>query len=241
MLRFKFTKLIAITILVFSLSSCIKETHSFFRETITFQEATLAPETYWNGEDGTGSKIFGSVSFYNKFEENESSGYWKGFAYSNITDIETPGPENQYSAYISEGGYAGNVYSVVHVDGESATMSFMNEGSPISILITNSTFSYFSMKNGNGSIDPFEDGDWFMLTISGYNINNEPIDSVEFYLADYREGKTKIIDEWKQVNLNSLSGSTKIIFTLSSSISDEFGLNIPAYFCIDNFEISYTE
>ncbi len=241
MLRFKLTKLISLAILVFSLSSCIKEPHSYYRETITFQEATLAPETYWNGEDGTGSKIFGSVSFYNKFEENESGGYWKGFAYSNITDIETQGSENQYSAYLSIGGYPGNVYSVVHVNGESATMSFINVGTPISILITNSTFAYFSMKNGNGSIAPFGPGDWFMLTITGYNINNDPIDSVEFYLADYREGKTKIIDEWKQVNLNSLSGSTKIIFTLSSSISDEFGLNIPAYFCIDNFEISYTE
>lgn len=239
MVHLKHVRVIAIAISILSLSSCIKEDESYFKQTITFQEAPLAPETYWNGEDGTGSKVFGTVIFNNHYEENEWGGYWEGFAYSNITDIETEGYDNEFSAYVSQGGNPQNKYSVAYVNEESATMSFINVAMPLSILVANTTLAYYSMLNGDDFTSPFDEGDWFMLTATGYNDNEEMVNRIDFYLADYRGENPYIIDEWTFIDLTSLSGSSKIIFTLSSSDNSEYGMNTPAYFCIDNFAIEY--
>jgi hypothetical protein len=212
----------------------MKEGESYFEQIVTFHE------TYWNGEDGTGFKQFGAVSFYNHYEENEGEGYWKGFAYSNITDAEAVGYNSEFCAYISKGGNPLNTYSVVHVKEESATMSFMSEAIPLSVWVTNTSLAYYSMLNGDESTTPFEEGDWFKITATGYDTNNESVNICEFYLADYRGEKSYIIDEWTFFDLSTLSGSSKIIFTLSSSDNSESGMKTPAYFCIDNFHIAFS-
>jgi len=240
MLRLKTFLGIVVLAIAVSFSSCIKETESFLRETITFQQVNLAPETYWNGSDESGSKTFGTVTFYNYFEENEWGEYWEGFAFSNVTDIETEGYENEFSAYIAEGGSLQNVYSVAYANGTSAKLNFMDEALPISVNVTNSTLVYYTLLNGNQFSTAFDEGDWFLLTITGYDNNDEEVNSVDFYLADFREGQSIIVDEWTSVDLTSLNGSSSIVFSLSSSDTGEWGMNTPAYFCLDNFTIYYS-
>ena len=86
-------------------------------ETVSFDDLTLTPDSYWNGPDpnGTdepdpwggalpvkvGSFTSGGVSFVNR--HNLNYGSWTGFAYSNTTDTTTPGFLNQYSAYPGSG------------------------------------------------------------------------------------------------------------------------------------------
>ena len=44
-----------------------------------------------------------------------------------------------------------------------------------------------------------------------------------------------IIGEWKYMDLTSLGECHKVIFTLSSNDDSGYGINVPAYFCIDAF------
>jgi hypothetical protein len=62
-------------------------------------------------------------------------------------------------------------------------------------------------------------------------------DTVEFYLADFRftdNSKDYIIKEWKWVDLTSLGNVDSLVFAMSSSDVGQYGMNTPAYFCIDD-------
>src|SRR5438874_4964536 len=65
--------------------------------TIDFGDLVLDPESYYNGADGAGGFVSGGAFFNNKY--NAQYGVWSGWAYSNQTDVTTPGFMNQYSAY----------------------------------------------------------------------------------------------------------------------------------------------
>ena len=63
-------------------------------------------------------------------------------------------------------------------------------------------------------------------------------DSVEFYLADYRfsdNSQDYIVTTWEWVDLTSLGNVDSLVFNLSSSDNGTFGMNTPAFFCMDDF------
>jgi hypothetical protein len=62
-----------------------------------------------------------------------------------------------------------------------------------------------------------------------------PTGKVEFYLADFRNGKSLIVKDWTYVDLSSLKLVDRIKCTLTSSDNGDYGMNTPGYFCIDNF------
>jgi len=64
-------------------------------------------------------------------------------------------------------------------------------------------------------------------------------DSVVFIYADFRNtdnSKDYIIKDWAYVDLSKLGVFDTIFFNLESSDVGQFGMNTPAFFCIDNFE-----
>lgn len=239
MKRIKTFATLAIVMLSTSLFWSCKQEESYVVTTFGFQDIYFDSESYWNGSDGSGSATFGTVTFNNYYEDNDWGGYWEGFAYSNITDVETPGYENQYSAFIDGGGDPYNIYSVAYVSGESATITMPYEVDPLNMLVTNSTYAYYTMLNGNLFSSPFNEGDWFLLTIKGYDSDNNEVGSVEFYLADYRTSESYIVDDWTPVSLGSMTGVAKLVLHLSSSDNSDWGMNTPAYVCIDNLTIKF--
>ena len=64
-------------------------------------------------------------------------------------------------------------------------------------------------------------------------------DSVDFYLADYRfadNSEDYIVKDWTFVSLEALGDVDSLLFSLTSTDNDSmFGMNTPAYFCMDNF------
>jgi len=94
----------------------------------------------------------------------------------------------------------------------------------------------FSRRFGGISGD---DPDYFLLTIKKYHNGELSTDSINFYLADYRfedNSMDYIIDEWTYIDLTSLGVADSLSFALSSTDNDPtFGMNTPAYFCMDNF------
>ena len=66
--------------------------------------------------------------------------------------------------------------------------------------------------------------------------------TVEFYLADFRfsdNSQDYIVDTWTSVDISSLGAVNQLTFKFESSDNGTFGMNTPAYVCID--DIVYNE
>ena len=222
----------------------------------TFDDLTLDPETCWNGDDdGSGYGTYGGfTSGDNYFVNYEYTGwnYWDGFAYSNMTDTTTPGYTNQYSAITGSGVNGSSNYAVSYtlgMSGQSAQIyNGINSGNYAQVVsglyVTNTTYAYLSMRDGDGYAKAFggDDGtdeDWFLLTIDALDESyNKTGNYVEFYLADYRSADSSedyIIDDWTWVDLSGLGAVYGLEFSLSSSDGGSgYDMNTPGYFALDN-------
>lgn len=185
------------------------------------------------------------------YYDTSFGGIWSGgFAYSNMTDLTDSSFNNLYTAVTGIGFDTSSQYCVVSAfDPVVVSKAQKNEIQAFtSLYITNTLYAYKEMSEG-GFGKKFggatgNDPDWFKLTIRGYKNGTMLNDSVEFYLADFRDSdgtKDYIVDSWKQVNINSLGLADSLQFTLSSSdTAGGFGMNNPAFFAIDNFETYLT-
>ena len=168
--------------------------------------------------------------------------FWEGgIVCSSNTDSTTAGYENQYSSISANGALKSKKYAVLYQPGTiSVNPSKVYNYKLKSMMVNNSTYAYLDMKFGSLYSKKFAAGDWFKLIIAGYK-NEVETAKVEFYLADFRDGKTILVNNWTKVVLEKLNEVDKIKFTMESSDSGEWGINTPAYACIDNIEFEETE
>ncbi len=209
-----------------------------------FDDLALEPESYWNGSDGSGSFTSGPARFYNDFNAEYFS--WSGWAHSNTSDVETPGYTNQYSA-ITGAGFKGGENTVGNYGVSSkygpVVVAFPDKAHvPEGFYVTNSTYAALSMEQGDwvakqfGGVDG-SDPDYFRLLVWGYT-GSTSSDTIEYHLADYRfdePEKDYIIKTWQWVDLSSFGKVDSLKFGLESSDNGDWGMNTPAYFCMDNF------
>jgi hypothetical protein len=215
-----------------------------------FEDFTYISGEYWKGK----TALFGSypstftdglATFPNTYSVSDY-GYgiseaWNGFIYSSMKDDTTAGFMNQYSAYPAMGADSSSVYAVCYNRSGSDTVSLSSATALTGAYFTNATYPYLSMKNGDAFAKKFggadgTDEDWFKLNIIGLN-NGTITDTVEFYLADFRSADNAedyLVDEWEWVDFSELGAVDKIVFSLSSSDVGQWGMNTPAYFCMDN-------
>lgn len=215
---------------------------NLFAQTVAdFEDLTLAPNSYYNGADGAGGFTSGNAFFANDYDTAFFS--WSGFSYSNVTDDTTAGFGNQYSA-IPGSGYAGSANYAVADEYGNAKIKFngAQAGQTLNgLFVTNATYAYLSMRDGDAFAKKFggptgTDQDWLLLRVIGwYNgALKQPV--VDFYLADYRSPDSTqdyIVRDWRWLDLTALGNVDSIQFLLSSSDTGAFGMNTPAYFCID--------
>lgn len=106
------------------------------------------------------------------------------------------------------------------------------------ISVTNTSLVYYTIMNGNNNgASAFQNGDYFKLNIYGVDGDMKITAPVTVYLADYRDGKTSILDKWQTINISSLGDVRYIFFTLESSDNSATRMNTPAYFCIDRLTV----
>lgn len=108
---------------------------------------------------------------------------------------------------------------------------------PQSMYVNNNSYAYYTIINGDNFCRKFKNGDYFKLKAFGLRANGELVGPVEFYLADYRDGKTEIVKDWTFVNLDNLGEVVKVYFQMESTDSSVYGMNTPAYFCLDRLRI----
>ena len=213
---------------------------------VDFEDLTLATDSYWAG-DATGVHPFatGDATLWIYYDD-EWGPYWEGFAYSNTTDITTPGYTNMYSAIPGVGaegspnygvGYQGFMGTTPEVRFDTTT-GYTIAGA----FITNTTYTYLSMRDGDGTAKQFggtsgDDPDWYLLTIEGVDSTDATTGPVQFYLADYTAtdpANDYLIDAWTWVDLSGLGDIVGLRFTMSSTDNGAWGMNTPAYFAIDS-------
>lgn len=229
-----------------------------------FENLTLSSNSYWDGSDMSGihanskfASIFqsGDGIFVNEYDTTYGAiyGYMSdGFAYSNMEDSSTSG--NGFSSF-AYGTPMGDNYAIGK-SGSSISLTGTTRGTTLTgVYVTNSTYSGISMRDGDyfgkvfgdsmsgAGYGPINDGtngeDWFLLTIQGYLNGNATVNTVEFYLADFRfinNTQDYILNTWEWVDLSSLGNVDSVEFILTSSdTTGGFGMNTPNFFAVDDF------
>jgi len=131
--------------------------------------------------------------------------FWSGWAISNTTDVTTPGFTNQYSAISGSGYEQSSNYAVSFVSGESQVKL---EG-----MAAGEVVNGFYVNNNTYAYLSMKNGDPYAKKFGGLT-GDDP----DFFL----------------LTIKRLGQADSLQFTLSSSDNGTFGMNTPAYFCMDN-------
>ncbi len=208
----------------------------------------LAPETHWGGAGSIETGFFcGDIWFPHDADDWS----WSGFVYSSETDTTNPGFMNQFSAVTGTGVEDSSNYGVAAIpldwmsgtfDPIPQTVSFETDTTVAGVFLTNTTYTYFSMRDGDGFAKKFggidgTDSDYLRIIITGYDQYEDMTGMIIFYLADFRSpdnSKDYIVDQWEWVDLSALGTVVKLEFTMESSDTGMFGINTPTYFALDS-------
>jgi len=227
-LRFRFV-LLAIA-LPFVFVSCNKEEEEPYDVVIDFQDVEIP-----NGKFDNNAGLSGYFHKDNvKFQNTQSEGYWYGFAYSQMHDVTTfDYATNEFSAFVPNDSQK-NKFMVGYIstwDATSIEIIFNDPVKDLSFDVANNTLAALAMKGEDPNLfaRKFEDGDWFTLTITVTST-----DGTEIIAINLGED-TKVTNVWNPISVSS-NNVTKLDFSLSSSDTGEWGMNTPAYFCIDNIK-----
>lgn len=177
---------------------------------------------------------------------------WKGFCPSKSTDnADYTGGDwiaHQWASITGKGATGTPGYMLACWDVTESTTTMPKEVSvgigtasnttfnPQSAYITNSSYGYYAMLKGTPFNHAFTADDWCKVTIIGLYGYDET-GRIDVYLA--KDGK--ILDQWQKVDLTPLGECNVVYFQMSSSDSGQWGMNNPAYFCLDELDISYRE
>ena len=215
-------------------------------ENITVPEeghVMFKPDNAENYKTYNGAFESGIFKFNATYTDYDGFDSWGGFAIANQTDNKFTTLDDQYKN-AKCGGHNSANYAVAYVYGEcSVDVEAGSDGAVVNgFYLNNAAYALNSVLNGDTySGDAFKTGDWFKLTITGTKADGSK-ESKDVYLADYRsenEADHHYISDWTWVDLSGMGALTKVNFALSSSRTGQWGMNTPAYFCIDDFGGQY--
>ncbi len=197
------------------------------------------------------------VSFSHTATASEWGTYWSGFCASRVSDVKDYTDDNAWLSHqfasMTGGGVAGTgtPYLVGYwssLEGENpqapSLKISMTAGTAFKIqstYINNTTYSYYVTLKGSSFSKVFAAGDWTKASFYGVTTNGTVVGPVDYYLADYRDGKTSITKDWTLVDLSALnaSGALKYVYIqMASSDSGNWGINVPAYVALDRVKLT---
>ncbi|MBI2723017.1 MAG: DUF4465 domain-containing protein [Bacteroidetes bacterium] len=208
----------------------------------TFESFTLAPNSFYKD---TNSVPFQTAGMLFRYKWDKPYAYWSGgFSYTNINDTANGNFSNSYNARAGK-GYNN---SAKYATGKNNAIMVLK--APFNRLdgcyITNTTYAYKSMKNGDQFAKKFggtsgNDPDFLKVTAKGYFNGAVKADSAVFYLADYRfanNSQDYIVQNWLWFNTTALGQVDSVKFIMYSSDNGQFGINTPTFFSIDDVTVT---
>lgn len=210
---------------------------------IDFEEIALNQSGVWNGSDNSGGFQSGNGFFPNYFNADWND-YWSGFACTNHSDISTAGYSNMYSSIAGSGTDDSEQYAVYYYSGTADTIKFTLPEKITRLSVSNTTNTYLSMLNGDSFAKKFGgesggDPDWYKVILTGINQDGVAVGYAEVLLADFRFDDSQfdyISNTWTNIDLSALGFITALEIKIESSDTGEFGINTPAFVCIDSIE-----
>lgn len=215
----------------------------------TFESLSLPhADTFYTNFTASGTDVGfnNGLAHFPCVYDTSFGGFWEqGFAYSNMTDSVTSGFGNQYSAKAGA-AHSGTKYATAYCynpatfeNNTKIKLTGTAMGHPVKgFYVTNTTYAYNSMRDGDMFARKFRNGDWFLLYVKGWYGGTLKTDSVGVYLANFLHPDTTenyILRDWEWVNLEPLGKVDSLLFYLVSSDNGAFGMNTPAYFSMDDF------
>ncbi len=196
------------------------------------------------GPDATnGSWTSGGVEFNTNL-------FGPGWSYSNVDDVDTPGFENQWAAITGLDFGGDGIYAMAtSFFPDGAFFNIPVESTVASIWVTNATYSYHSMLQGDcfakqfGGLDG-TDPDFFKVVFRGYSQPGgmgEVTGETEFYLADFRFDDNRLdylVDNWQPLDLARLGNARSVGISFASSDVGKFGINTPVYVALDELTLN---
>ena len=237
-------------------------------QTIDFEDLSLTvPNSFVNGSaavvapatSGNSQFVSRGATFKNHYETSPFGDFWFGWSYSNVVNNVTPGPSNQYAAYLPNGGNGSPNYAIASVDTTGTIVPSIDLPAgrkPVSMQLTNTTYAARIVLFGedpNHFARQFDVAhqDTFTLTIQGFDGLGGLTGTIVVNLADYRVpgsvAQTKVIQDWTTVDLTPLGDATKMTFAMdstdhfidnSTTPPTDYGMNTPAYFALDNLTLA---
>lgn len=220
---------------------------------INFGINNMGGYNFWNG--GVALSNW-AIKNNNNAPSGSASDWW--YSYLNQCSVYNTGATG-----IQSGAGAGrsNVFAIVYgyQDQYNAAytslpqISFDNPVSLKSLEYCNSSYVYGVLQNGNQFGDSIivtvpqikQDNGFFEVIMTCYDENNVQIAERTKYLADYQENHTEVnpVHSWTHWDLTAdgqaIANVKTIKFNFRGSDNSEWGLNTPAYICIDNIKVSY--
>nr|WP_319399463.1 DUF4465 domain-containing protein [uncultured Carboxylicivirga sp.] len=203
----------------------------------SFEEFTLKDSSFhYYPEEGFYSWKYAQLS--NNYNGNNRD--WSGFAISKGVNKTSGALSNQFSVYYASGAESSTNFGVFKQSDEINHKISFTDGKAHqleSMEVNNSTLAYLTMNQGFNRRDTV---DFFLLTINGYDDSNTLQQSIKYYLADYRYGRTSekyIVSNWETVDLSALGKVNTIDFQLTSSFDTSSVYTMPKYVCFDNLKI----
>ncbi|NLV38188.1 MAG: DUF4465 domain-containing protein [Bacteroidales bacterium] len=180
-----------------------------------------------------------TLSEYEWEGKTYTSETWYGFSLSAMCDTVTEGFGNQYSCSAGKaagGKQFGLFYYSAYDSDSSCFVQFEEEKEYVikGMQITNSTYAYLSMKNGDDFAKKFEADDYLRIIFKSYDAEGKYLAQKTFYLADFRENKKNLLNSWEFVDLRELGKLNKLSIFFESSDTGMYGINTPTYVCVDN-------
>lgn len=205
----------------------------------TFDDLSLAPESFLNGSTLAGGFTSGGVFFENDYDA--TFGVFSGFAASTTTDATTPGFGNQFSNITGHGAGGSAGFGLAYFAGR---VVLPEPQIVLGASFTNTTYAALSMRDGDLFSKKFggptgSDPDFFRLLIEGRDANGATTGTAELMLADYRfadAAQDFVLDQWVFLDLTGLGAVKELRFGFESSDVGVFGINTPTYFAIDDLK-----
>jgi hypothetical protein len=210
---------------------------------LNFSDQSLPANSYNNGGPVTNNTGFSSDGFYlNNSYSSNYGGYWSGWSLSTVNNTGSDYPavadyagNHEYAAYPGSGVGGTNAVYAVNYDG--GYINLPAGQAPLSVDLTNDTYTALSMTYGDGFARQFGPTDYFDVTLTGYTGaggSGTATGSTTFYLA--QDGN--IVNTWVPVSLSALGDASSIGFSYDSSDVGTFGVNTPTYVALDDLTTS---
>ncbi|MCB9000035.1 MAG: DUF4465 domain-containing protein [Bacteroidales bacterium] len=228
-------------------TSCTKDQKVKKTSAISFEDIVLNDQGFFNGSDGSTGFTEGNFKFKINYSEEYLS--WTGFAVTNNSDTITADYSNQYSSITGSGAGGTAQYAVLYTFA-SDTIELIKPAKITNIALSNTTLTYYTILNGNDYSKKFggetgEDPDYFHLYLSVVTADGKQINfSSPIPLADYTftdSNMDYISKTWEYYDLSDAGDIKYLIFSFDSSDKSVYGINTPAYVCIDNIVCEWEE